>query len=177
MMALAAGVALSFAMAIPALADNTVTQTINAGNRTASFADANLTAVNYSHASQTNTGQLTLTADDSTGSDQGWNVTVQAIDFTKNGDPSKSIAASNFSITGYGAVTATDGQAVDATNGPLAGVTGALDTTRKVLYANAGYGKGEYTVPINVQLTIPGMTLAGTYTSTLTVTIGAGPGA
>lgn len=172
-MALAAGVALSFAIAIPAHADNTVSVTITGGSRSASIADATLGSVNYSHSDQTTTGTLTLTVDDSSGSDQGWNVTVQADNFA-NG--SYSIPAGNFSITTYGSVTKIAGQDIDVTNGPLTNATGTLDAARKVLYANAGFGKGEYTLPIDVQLTIPGTTVAGTYTSTLTVTISAGPG-
>ncbi len=178
MMTLATGVALSFAIAIPALAVDTVTQQINGGTRTASIADATLTAVNYAHTDQTNTGLLSLTADDSTGSDQGWNVTVQAGNFV---DGTKSIAASNFAITGFGTITVNAGQAIDTAGtppgGPKTGVTGTLDVARKVFLAEAGYGKGNYTLPINVQLTIPGTTLAGTYVSTLTVTISSGPGA
>lgn len=169
--------ALSAAVAAPAVAADTVTQTITAGTRTASIADLILTAVSYSHADQSSTGTMTLTADDSTGSDLGWNVTVQASDFTSGGD---TIAASNFAITTANAPSATAGQAVDATNGPkvpATNATGTLDLAREVIEANAGFGKGTYTQDLDVSLTIPGQTLAGTYISTLTVTISSGPGA
>ena len=40
--------------------------------------DFGLGAVSYSHSDQLQNGTLALTADDSTGSDAGWNVTVQS---------------------------------------------------------------------------------------------------
>jgi hypothetical protein len=174
---LVAALVLGLTMTVPALADNTVTQQVSAGTRSASIANATLLAVNYSHNNQTNTGTMTLTADDSTGSNLGWNVTVQAGNFV---DGAKTIAASNFSITGYGSITVNAGQAIDTAatppGGPKTGATGTLDTARKVFLAEAGYGKGNYSLPINVSLTILGQTLAGTYVSNLTVTIAQGPG-
>lgn len=50
-----------------------------------------------------------------------------------------------------------------------------LDVARKVVHANAGFGKGTYTQALGVSLVVPGGTTADTYTSTLTVTIVAGP--
>ena len=52
---------------------------------------------------------------------------------------------------------------------------GTLDVARKVLYANAGYGKGTYTQSLPVTLTVPGMSLAGSYAATFTVTVSVGP--
>lgn len=165
--------------AMPALAADTVTITVNGGTRSASVADATLTAVNYSHSQQTQTGTLALTADDSTGTGAGWNVTIQSGAFVYSGaNNGTSIPAANFSITTANAPTAIAGQAVDATNGPkvpTTGATGTLDSARKVLQANAEYGLGTYTQNLDVSLTIPAQSRAGTYTATLTVTISAGP--
>lgn len=158
-----------------AFAVNTVTQEITAGVRSASVADVTLTAVTYSHEVQSNTGTLTLTADDSTGSDLGWNVTIESSDFTSGGN---TIPAENFSITQANAPTLNVGQTVDPTNGPMvptASPAGTLDTARKVIQANAGYGKGNYSQTIDVELSIPGQQLAGTYAATLTTTIAAAP--
>lgn len=160
-------------VAVPALAADTITQSVLAGSRTASIADLTLDAVTYSHSDQPSTGTMSLTADDSTGSDAGWNVTVQASAFAAGAN---TIAASNFSIGTLATPAANAGQAVDPTNGPLAGEGGSLDAARKVIFAEAGFGKGNYSQDLPVTLTIPGQTLAGEYVSTLTVTISAGPG-
>ncbi|MER3485704.1 MAG: hypothetical protein C4345_06820 [Chloroflexota bacterium] len=162
----------------PVAASNTVTQKIKPGARTASIADASLSEVGYSHTTQISSGTLTLAADDSSGSNQGWNVTVQTSDFVSadaSGNTIDSIPGSNFSITSYGSVTRIAGQPVHSTKGPVAGTTGTLHQAIKVLSADQGHGKGTYTLPINVSLSIPGQTLAGDYKATLTVSIGAGP--
>ncbi|GAB4336848.1 MAG: hypothetical protein Kow0010_24800 [Dehalococcoidia bacterium] len=176
---LAAALALVTASAT-ALADNSVTQTVNGGSRTATVADATLAAVNYSHSDQSNAGTLTLTVDDSSGTGDGWNVTIQSSNFVYTGvNNGTDIPAANFSITAANAPVLVAGQAIDATNGPKvsASPTGSLDVARKVIEANAGYGQGTYTQVLDVSLTVPGGSRAGTYTATLTVTIAAGPGA
>lgn len=58
---------------------------------------------------------------------------------------------------------------------PALSPAGSLDSARKVLHANPGYGVGTYTQGITLSLTIPADTRAGTYTSTITTTIGSGP--
>lgn len=173
-------------LAMPAAATNTVTQAVTGGTRTASIADVTLTAKNYSHADQTSTGSMTLTADDSTGTGDGWNVTVQSSAFVYSGtEGGTDIPASNFSLTSSAAPVYVAGQAIDTTGtdlaptgpqlGTLAGVSGTLDTARKTIRAGVGYGQGNYTQALSVSLTIPGQSKAGTYTGTMTVTISAAP--
>jgi hypothetical protein len=58
---------------------------------------------------------------------------------------------------------------------PASSPVGTLDTARKVLQANAGHGKGNYSQALDVSLIVPADSVAGTYTGTLTVTITAGP--
>ena len=171
--------ALTAALAVPALAVNTVTQQLNGGTLTASIADATLSPLTYAHTDQTNTGTLNLTADDSTGTGAGWNVTVQSSDFVYSGANSGTdIPAANFALTSAAAPTSTAGQAIDPTGGPAAGVqTGTFDSALMVLDAQADYGQGTYTQDLGVELTVPGMSRAGTYTGTLTVTIASGPAA
>ena len=177
---LTAGV-LTVGMAASAFAADTVVQTLNAGTRSASVADLTLTAADYSHDDQTSTGTMTLTADDSTGAGDGWNVTVQSSAFAYTGDNGgTAIPATNFALTSAAAPTSTSGQAIDATNGPKVPATspvGTLDQAREVLEANAESGLGTYTQDLGVALTVPGQSRAGTYTGTLTTTIAAGPGA
>lgn len=110
----------------------------------------------------------------------GWNVTLQVSDFTATGG--KVINASNLSYTAInGTITKIGGgsQNVDPTNGPKeTGLTGTLDTPRKAVTTNAGYGDGRYDWSADAtqfQLTVPATTLTGSYSATLTATIGSGP--
>ncbi len=162
-----------------ALAVDSVTQTLNPGTRSASVANLTLIAASYSHSQQTSAGTMTLTADDSSGSGAGWNVTIQSSAFVYSGANSgTNIPAANFALTSAAAPAATAGQAVDVTNGPKVPVTspvGTLDSARKTVQANAAYGQGTYTQALGVTLTIPAQSRAGTYTGTLTTTISAAP--
>ena len=171
-----AALTMATVVALPASAANTVTQTINAGTRTASVTDLALGTVNYSHSAQSSTGTMVLAVDDSSGTGAGWNVTVLSSEFVYSGtNGGSAIPAANFSVTAAADATATAGQAVDETSGPNAGTTGSLDTSRKVLSADANFGQGSYTQDLDVSLSIPGQSRVGTYTGTLTVTVSAAP--
>lgn len=163
----------------PVAATDTVVQQIVAGTRSASVANLTLPALSYAHTAQVNTGTMTLTADDSTGSNLGWNVTIVSSAFVYSGTGSgTSIPAANFEITSASAPTATAGQAVSGVGGPMVPAispVGKLDSARKVLQAMATFGNGTYTQNIGVRLTVPADSAAGTYTATLTTTIAAGP--
>ncbi len=163
----------------PVAAVNQVTQVVTAGTRSASVADLTLAAVAYSHGAQTSSGSLTLTADDSTGSNLGWNVTIQSSAFVYSGANSgTNISAANFALTSAAAPAMTAGQAVDPVAGPKVPAispVGTLDSARKTVQALALFGKGTYTQALGVSLTIPAQSAAGTYTGTLTTTIAAAP--
>lgn len=165
------------------------------GALSASVADMSLAAVSYAHTERTTNGSLTLTAEDtgrqecillvcSTVND-GWNVTLRASDFAYSGpNDGTAIPAANLVITIAHPPTRVSGQEISATGGPrTTGVTGTLDVSRKTLQADGPsggltptyYGIGTYQQGIDVALTVPGGSRAGTYTTTLTVTISAGP--
>jgi hypothetical protein len=173
------GAALSLGAAVPALAADTVTQTLTPGNRTASVANLGLPDIAYSHALQTSAGTMTLTADDSTGSGAGWNVTVLSSAFVYSGvNSGTDIPAANFSLTSAATPTLVAGQAVDGTGGPkvpTVSPVASLDSARKVVQANAAFGQGNYSEDLGVSLAIPADTRAGTYTGTLTTTISSAP--
>lgn len=179
-MALTLSVALVGVLALPASAANTVTQTINAGTRTASIADLTLAAITYSHSAQASAGTMVLTADDSSGSGAGWNVTVQSSDFVYSGANSGSdIPAANFSVTSASTATSTAGEPVDVLGGPKVPLAfsapATLDSARKTLQAEVGFGEGTYTQNLGVSLSVPAQSRVGTYTGTMTVTISSGP--
>lgn len=179
------GISLAAGLA-PASAADSVSQAVTGGTKTASVTTLALTSVTSTHSLQNSIGIMTLAVDDSTGTGAGWNVTELVSSFAYTGANSgTAIPASAFSITSVGTITSSAGQAINATgtdaaptgpqSGALAGVTGALDTARKVIRAGANYGQGTYSQPINVNLAIPADSRAGTYTGTLTTSITAGP--
>jgi hypothetical protein len=174
-------VAATMALAMPVAAADSVTQAVTAGARTASVADLALSSLAYSHSVQTSNGSMTLTADDSTGSGAGWNVTILSSAFVlTDGDGTKDISAANFALTAADAPVMTAGQAINVTagNGPAVPTTtpiGTLDSARKTVQAGVGYGQGTYTQNLPVTLTIPAFSAAGTYTGTLTTSITAAP--
>jgi X-Pro dipeptidyl-peptidase len=179
---LGAAILLVGTLAGSALASDTVTEAITGSGLTASIADLSLTDVAYQNTSHNVTGTMVLTADDSTGSGAGWNVTVLASDFiwvgTANGGTD--IPANKFALTSASAPTKIVGQAVSValSTGPQVPPTsplGSLDTARKVLVATAAYGAGAYSQNLGVTLTIPGQSRVGTYTGTLTTTITSAP--
>jgi hypothetical protein len=145
---------------------------------TASVADLSLPAVTSSHVAQTSQGTLTLTVTDSAPG-AGWNVTILASAFAYSGaNGGTSIPAANLSITEARTPALVSGQAIDPTGGPqvpAAGATGTLDVARKTIQAEVGYGGGTYTQELAVSLVVPADSRAGTYTSSLTVTVSAGP--
>jgi len=166
----------------PALAANVVVLAITGSGLTASVADLTLTSVAYQNAAHDVTGTMVLTADDSTGSGAGWNVTIVASAFvwvgTANGGIN--IPAANFALTSAAAPTLIAGQAVSATAAtgpqvPPLSPLGTLNTARKTLSATAAYGAGTYSQDLGVTLTIPAQSRVGVYTGTLTTTITSAP--
>jgi WxL domain surface cell wall-binding len=179
---LGASVLLVATFAGQAFGANTVTQAITGSGLTASVADLTLASVPYQNAAHDVTGTMVLTADDSTGTGAGWNVTIQssAFDWAGTANGGIDIPASNFALTSAAVPTLVAGQAVGlaAATGPQVPPTspvGSLDTPRKTISATAAYGAGTYTQDLNVTLTIPAMSRVGVYTGTLTTTITSAP--
>ena len=181
-LAIGAGALLVASVAGPAAAADTVILSITGSGLTASVADLTLTSVPYQNAAHNVTGSMVLTADDSTGSGAGWNVTIISSAFvwvgTANGGTN--IPAANFALTSAAAPAMIAGQVVNvaASTGPQVPPTspfGTLDTARKTLVATAAYGQGTYSQALGVTLTIPAMSRVGTYTGTLTTTITSAP--
>lgn len=175
---LAAGAVMSIALS--AAAADVVTQAITAaGTRSASVANLALPSVGYSFNAQTSTGTMILNADDSTGTNLGWNVTIVSSAFVYSGaNNGNNIPAANFSLTSAAAPVRVAGQTIDPIGGPkvpLISPIGTLDTARKSLQAVALFGKGTYTQALGVSLDIPAGSVPGTYTGTLTTTISAAP--
>jgi hypothetical protein len=170
------------AVAAPAFGANTLIQAITGSGLTASVADVTLTSVAYQNDAHDVTGSMVLTADDSTGSGAGWNVTIVSSNLvwvgTANGGID--IPANKLALSSADAPVLVAGQAVSValSTGPQVPPTsplGTLDAARKVLVATAAYGKGTYTQALGITLTIPAQSRVGVYTGTLTTTITSAP--
>jgi hypothetical protein len=170
---------LSLLLVSPALAQNTVTQTVTCptAGRTASIANLNLADVAYSESSQTSTGTMGLSAADASCLGLGWNVTVLSGGFTYSGSgQGETIPATNFALTSAGTPVMVTGQPRNTVGGPNAATqTGTFNNAIKTISAAPLFGQGSYTEALGVSLTIPARSAVGTYTATLTVSISAGP--
>lgn len=168
---------LSLAVISPSLA-GTVTQVITCGSSnslSASVADLALHELSVSAVSQESPGTLTLTAAETGCAGQGWNVTIQATDWTRQGGGA-SFPASALSLEQVTNPAQLSGQGIDTFGGPkLVNELGTLDHSRKVLQAGQGFGLGAYTQVLGVKLTIPAVAPAGAYQTVVTTTITAGP--
>lgn len=164
----------------PPLASLGVTSVLNAGTR--SFIDAtpgNVTfpAVSLGSADQTVTASQPLVIADATGSAAGWSVSVTSTTLT-----SGARTLSNNAVTVMGAPSIACKAGVTctlATNTVTYPFTLPAATTaptpQKLVNASAGTGLGAQTVTPIWRLEIPATTYAGTYTSTWTYTLSAGP--
>jgi hypothetical protein len=158
-------------LAAPAFADSgsqaASHASVTAGDRSATLAgDITFPAVNASHADQAATTQATsVDVNDLSGADAGWNVSIVASDLA--GTAGATIPAADVSLASFGALTSVSG----ATTGVSAGSAGAIGSAVTLVSASATHGVGEYTQAFSLGLTVPGDSLAGSYTGTLTVTI------
>ena len=126
----------------------------------------------FSAAAQSTGATLQLTAGMASGCDNdGWKVTLVASNLVATGGGN--ISASNVRAVSIGTVTRVSGQ----NKLPLPGTVSntPLNTPVIVMQAMPSTGKGVYSESIGLALLIPGSSLPGTYTTTLTATISVGP--
>jgi len=175
---LAIGTAVAIACAAPSAAlaaSATVTGTITAGSLTLATAAAPTFSAVLNGTDLTSSYNLAMTATDSTGSGAGWNTTITSTQLTTG---SHTLATTASSITGLTSVCA-QGTCTNPTNSvtyPLGVPAGATPPTAvKFFNATTNTGMGQFTLTPAVQVAIPADTFAGTYTSTITLAVVAGP--
>ena len=129
---------------------------------------------NFSYSGTLTGAQINLASsfavgiNDTTGNNAGWNVQATVGTFTAGAD---TITPANHTIQ---SATASGTTGTPPTNGvayPMAIPT----ASGKVYNAAVGTGTGQATVTFNSQLAVPSNAAAGTYITTLTVTVAAGP--
>lgn len=115
---------------------------------------------------------------DATGSGNGWNVVMKASQFTTGGESPLTLPTGSLSVATPTIAKADEGSSALTTISPSEGV---IDnpTGLKLLSASVDGGMGSYTVSFPADALrlnlLPKDVKAGTYTSTISVTINAGP--
>ena len=136
-------------------------------------------SANFNSGDQTKTFTAALSVNDSrTGGSAGlgWNLTITSTQFT-NG--TKTLPSGASTVTAVASACANGGLCTNPTNSvtyPVAVPAGAGPPTAVKFYnAAAATGKGLFTVTPTVSVLVPQNSFAGTYTSTLTISVVSGP--
>jgi hypothetical protein len=141
-----------------------------ASGATASFSDT------LDGTDQTVSYQIPLTVIDARGTGGGWNMTVTSTQFTTG---TRTLATTASSITSLAAACNAGSTCTNPTNAitlPIA-VPAAASAPVAVKFFNsaATTGMGSFTVTPTISVVIPGNAYAGSYASTVTVAVAAGP--
>ena len=159
-------------------ASPTVTGTVSAGALSVATAAAPTFSANLATGDQTPAYTLPLTANDTTGTGAGWNLTITSTQFTTGGGTPHTLATNASTITGVTSACAT-GTCTNPTNAVTypVGIPAAATAPTAVKFFNAAAntGLGSFTVTPTVGVFVPASTFAGSYSSTLTVSIVSGP--
>lgn len=176
----AAGLACALALIVVATASAanvTATVGVTAGTLSMSTSATPSGSVTLNGTDQNTSFGIPLSVTDATGSGAGWNVTITSTQFSAGGGKTLSTSAST--ITGVVSACNASVTCTNPTNAityPLAVPAGAGPPTAvKLFNAAAATGMGGFTVTPTMQVAVPANTLAGSYTSTVTVAIVSGP--
>jgi WxL domain surface cell wall-binding len=174
-------VALLFSSAASAAtsANPTVTGTVAGGALSVATSAAPTFSANLALGDSTPTYTLPLTATDTTGTGAGWNLTITSTQFTTGGATPHTLGTTASNITGVTSLCVPSTSCTNPTNAvnpPVTVPAGATAPTAvRFFNAAAGTGMGAFTVTPTVGVFVPATTFAGSYSSTLTVSIVSGP--
>jgi hypothetical protein len=157
-------------------ATSTVTGTVSAGTLGLTTSATPSFGVTLDGTDQTPTYTVPTTVTDATGSGTGWNLTITSTQFTTG---SATLAANASSITAVSNSCVGGSTCTAPTNAityPLT-VPAAATPPAAVKYFNAAAttGRGKFTNTPTVSVSVPANTLAGSYSSTLTLAAVSGP--
>jgi hypothetical protein len=176
--ALLVGAALA-AMPASALAANvTATGTVSGSTLSLTSVATPSFSANLNAGDSTPTYTVPLTIQDTRGSGAGWNATITSTTFSTGGATPSLLATNSSSLTGVTSACA-GGTCVNPTNAityPVAvPAASTAPTAVKFFNAAASSGMGKFTVTPTVGVFVPQSSVAGTYSSTLTISIVSGP--
>ena len=156
-------------------ASATATGTLTGSTLSLSTAATPTFSANLNLGDSTPTYTVPLTIQDTRGTGAGWNATITSTQFTTG---SATLATNASTLTGVTSTCAT-GTCANPTNAityPVAVPAAAVAPTAvKFFNAAANTGMGKFTNTPTIGVFVPQSSLAGTYTSTLTISIVSGP--
>ena len=159
-------------------ASATVTGTLNGTSLSLSTTAAPTFSDNLDLGDQTQTYPVPATVQDTRGNGSGWNLTITSTQFSTGGATPNTLANTASSLTGVTSVCAS-GTCTNPTNAityPVAVPAATTPPTAvKFFNAAANTGMGKFSVTPTVGVFVPQNSFAGTYTSTLTLSIVSGP--
>ncbi len=167
-----------FMVTIPIFADDVVgSATVTGGSLSMSAVDnPAFPSTTLNGTDQTQSDSIDIDVQDFTGTGSGWNLQVTSTTFNDGSGHTLATTATN--ITGVSSVC-DGGTCTDPTNAIGYPLTVPAGTTApaasKFFNAAVNTGMGDFTVTPTLELSIPAATFAGTYTSTVTITIASGP--
>jgi hypothetical protein len=160
-------------------ASSTVTGTVTGGTLGIATSATPSFSVTLNGTDQTASYTVPTTVTDATGSGAGWNLTVTSTQFTTGGGTPHTLATTASNVTSVADACVGGATCTNPTNSvgyPVAVPAGSTPPAA-VKYFNAALntGEGQFTNTPTVQVSAPANTLAGTYTSTLTLAAVSGP--
>ncbi len=173
--------AMTLGGSMAAFADSSTgaTVAVNAGNLSETGpSNVSATAVTLNGSDQTTSYALGLTVTDARGNGAGWNLTITSTQFSDgHGD---TLATTASSIGSAPSVSCNAGSScTNPTNSITYPVTvpagNTAPTPVKFFNAAANSGLGKFTITPTITISIPANTIAGTYSSTVSVAVVSGP--
>jgi hypothetical protein len=177
--AMALGVAATALVPSSALAaSTTVSGSVSGSVLSVSTSASPSFSANLDSGDQTPTFTVPLTIQDTRGTGAGWNGTITSTQYTTGGLTPVTLATNASSLTAVTSACAS-GTCTNPTNAityPI-GVPAASTPPTAVKFYNAAAnsGMGKFTITPTIGVFVPQNSFAGTYTSTLTISIVSGP--
>src|SRR5919199_1024822 len=169
------------ALAAPAsaiAATATATGTVSGSTLSVSTTAAPSFSANLDNGDSTPTFTVPLTTQDTRGTGAGWNETITSTQYSTGGAAPNTLATNASSLTGVTSSCA-QGSCTSPTNSvtyPVAVPAGSTAPSAVKFYnAAANTGMGKFTITPTIGVFVPQNSYAGTYQSTLTLSIVSGP--
>jgi hypothetical protein len=159
---------------------------VTPGTLSASNGSPSSISLTLNGSDRTATYTLPITVNDQTGSGNGWGLTITSTTFSFSGSNAlstpvtRALSTGATKVTGVAAVCAGLGTCTDASNSVSYSnltVPAASTAPTAVQFFNAAVdtGLGNFTITPTFQVSFPANVFAGTYSSTLTISITSGP--
>jgi hypothetical protein len=167
--------------ALPAAAlgaSATATGTLTGSTLSLSTAATPSFSANLDLGDSTPTYTVPLTIQDTRGTGVGWNLTLTSTTFTTGGGTPSLLATNASSLTGVtsSCTTGTCTSPVNAQTYPIAvPAAGTAPAAVKIFNTSANNGMGKFTITPTIGVTVPQNAFAGSYTSTVTLSVVTGP--